>query len=41
MARRAEWLTEHDRLRNGRQAVALAWAGVAVTQGAATPVLAA
>jgi hypothetical protein len=30
-------LTEHDRLRNGRQAVALARAGLAVTQGTATP----
>ncbi len=34
-------LTEHDRLRNGRQAVALARAGLAVTQGTATPALAA
>ncbi|MGH3869269.1 MAG: hypothetical protein ACRDQ4_24810, partial [Pseudonocardiaceae bacterium] len=34
-------LTEDDRLRNGRQAVALARAGLAVTQGAATPALAA
>jgi hypothetical protein len=34
-------LTEHDRLRNGRQAVALARAGLAVAQGAATPALAA
>jgi hypothetical protein len=34
-------LTEDDRLRNGRQAVALALAGLAVTQGRATPALAA
>ena len=34
-------LTEHDRLRNGRQAVALARVGLAVTQGSATPALAA
>ncbi|MGH3940610.1 MAG: hypothetical protein ACRDTG_18635 [Pseudonocardiaceae bacterium] len=34
-------LTEHDRLRHGRQAVALARAGLAVTQGTATPALAA
>ncbi|MGH3937659.1 MAG: hypothetical protein ACRDTG_03345 [Pseudonocardiaceae bacterium] len=33
-------LTEHDRLRHGRQAAALARAGLAVTQGTATPVLA-
>ncbi|MGH3721825.1 MAG: hypothetical protein ACRDRI_23865 [Pseudonocardiaceae bacterium] len=30
-------LTEHDRLRNGRQAVALARAGLAVAQGTVTP----
>jgi hypothetical protein len=34
-------LTEHDRLRNGRQAVALARAGLAVARGTATPALAA
>ena len=34
-------LTEDDRLRNGRQAVALARAGLAVAQGAATPAQAA
>jgi hypothetical protein len=34
-------LTEDDRLRNGRQAVALARAGLAISQGAATPALAA
>ncbi|MFN2495037.1 MAG: hypothetical protein ABR608_03880 [Pseudonocardiaceae bacterium] len=34
-------LTEHDRLLHGRQAVALARAGLAVTQGTATPALAA
>ncbi len=34
-------LTEHDRLQHGRQAVALARAGLAVTQGTATPALAA
>jgi hypothetical protein len=34
-------LTEHDRLRNGRQGVALVRAGLAVSQGAATPALAA
>ncbi len=34
-------LTDHDRLRHGRQAVALARAGLAVTQGTATPALAA
>jgi tetratricopeptide (TPR) repeat protein len=34
-------LTEHDRLRNGRQAVAQARAGLAVARGAATPALAA
>ncbi|MGH3871782.1 MAG: hypothetical protein ACRDSR_09780 [Pseudonocardiaceae bacterium] len=34
-------LTEDDRLRNGRQAVALARAGLAVAQGAVTPALAA
>jgi hypothetical protein len=34
-------LTEHDRFRNGRQGVALARAGLAVTQGTATPALAA
>ncbi len=34
-------LTEQDRLRNGRQAVALARAGLAVTQGTATPALSA
>jgi hypothetical protein len=34
-------LTKHDQLRNGRQAVALARAGLGVTQGAATPALAA
>ncbi|MGH3871776.1 MAG: hypothetical protein ACRDSR_09750, partial [Pseudonocardiaceae bacterium] len=33
--------TEDDRLRNGRQAVALARAGLAVAQGAVTPALAA
>ncbi len=31
-------LTEHDRLQHGRQAVALARAGLTVTQGTATPV---
>ncbi|MGH3838703.1 MAG: hypothetical protein ACRDSF_23870 [Pseudonocardiaceae bacterium] len=34
-------LTDHDRLRHGRQAVALARAGLAVTQGTVTPLLAA
>jgi len=34
-------LTEHDRLQHGRQAVALARAGLAVAQGTATPALAA
>lgn len=34
-------LTEHDRLRNGRQTVALARAGLTVTQGTATPAQAA
>ncbi|MGB6161186.1 MAG: hypothetical protein WCF33_22545 [Pseudonocardiaceae bacterium] len=34
-------LTEHDRLRNGRQAVALARAGLTVAQGTVTPALAA
>ncbi|MGH3827706.1 MAG: hypothetical protein ACRDQX_11115 [Pseudonocardiaceae bacterium] len=34
-------LTEHDRLRNGHQTVALARAGLAVTQGTATPAQAA
>jgi hypothetical protein len=34
-------LTEHDRLRNGRQGVALARAGLAVAQGTVTPALAA
>ncbi|MGH3832996.1 MAG: hypothetical protein ACRDRS_21580 [Pseudonocardiaceae bacterium] len=34
-------LTEDDRLRNGRQGVALARAGLAVTQGTVTPALAA
>jgi hypothetical protein len=34
-------LTEHDRFRHGRQAVALARVGLAVTQGRATPALAA
>ncbi len=34
-------LTEHDRLRYGRQGVALARAGLAVAQGTATPALAA
>jgi hypothetical protein len=34
-------LTEHDRLRNGRQGVALARSGLTVTQGAVTPALAA
>ncbi|MGH3803301.1 MAG: hypothetical protein ACRDTD_24855, partial [Pseudonocardiaceae bacterium] len=34
-------LIEDDRFRNGRQAVALARAGLAVAQGAATPALAA
>lgn len=33
--------TDHDRLRNGRQGVALARAGLAVTQGTATPAMAA
>lgn len=34
-------LTEHDRLRHGRQAVALARAGLGVAQGTTTPVQAA
>jgi hypothetical protein len=34
-------LTEHDQLRHGRQAVSLARAGLAVTQGTATPAVAA
>ncbi|MGH3933096.1 MAG: hypothetical protein ACRDTF_24335, partial [Pseudonocardiaceae bacterium] len=34
-------LTEHDRIRHGRQAAALARAGLNVTQGTATPALAA
>jgi hypothetical protein len=34
-------LSEHDRLRNARQAVALARAGLSVADGAATPALAA
>ena len=34
-------LTERDRLRNGRQGVALARGGLTVAQGAATPALAA
>jgi len=34
-------LTEHDRLQHGRQAVALARAGLAVTEGTATPAQAA
>ncbi|MGH4015933.1 MAG: hypothetical protein ACRDSL_18830 [Pseudonocardiaceae bacterium] len=34
-------LTEHDTLRHGRQGAALARAGLTITQGAATPALAA
>jgi hypothetical protein len=34
-------LTEHDRLRHARQSVALARAGLSITQGVATPLLAA
>ena len=34
-------LTEHDRIRHGRQAVALTRSGLAVSQGTATPALAA
>jgi hypothetical protein len=43
MTRQIGWnaLTEHDRLRHGRQTVALARAGLAVTQGTATPAQAA